>query len=151
MRLSHQLRGLKYERMKLRHVLFAADAKHKRQKKYAQDESDLDDDWIEAHEEQMKAKEIEKIERKFTRDNEKLVADGGKPMEDSELKEKLDVIHEDFERLKKERGTSKAKLKREKPEEKIEEAIEKLDQRIKTFKLQMEDREAGKEVSLGTR
>ena len=142
---------MKYERMKLRHVLFAADSKYKKHKQYAQDESDIDDDWIEAHEEQMKAKEIEKMEKKFAKDNEKVVADGGEPMNDSELKEKLDVIHEDFRRLKKERGTGKAKLKREKPEEKIQEAIEKLDQKIKTFKLQMEDREAGKEVSLGTR
>ena len=142
---------MKYERMKLRHVLFAADSKYRKHKKYAQDESDIDDDWIEAHEEQMQAKEIEKMEKKFAKDNEKLVADGSEPMNDTELKEKLDVIHEDFERLKKERGTGQAKLKREKPEEKIQEAIEKLDQKIKTFKLQMEDREAGKEVSLGTR
>ena len=56
-----------------------------------------------------------------------------------------------YKRLKKERGTNKAELKREKPTEKIEEAIAKLDEKIKTFKLQMEDREAGKEVALGTR
>ena len=54
-------------------------------------------------------------------------------------------------RLKKERGTGKHVMKKEKPTEKIEEAIDKLDERIKTFKLQMEDREAGKEVALGTR
>lgn len=34
--------------------------------------------------------------------------------------------------------------------EKIEELIQKLDERIKTHKLQMEDREEGKEVALGT-
>ena len=35
--------------------------------------------------------------------------------------------------------------------ERIEADIEKLDEKIKAFKLQMEDREAGKEVALGTR
>lgn len=67
------------------------------------------------------------------------------------LKERLAAIEEEFERLEKERGTGKATLKRPKLPEKIEEAIAKLDEKIKTFKLQMVDREEGKEVSLGTR
>ena len=66
------MRGLKYERMKLRHALFAIDSKFKKKKKYAEPESDLDDDAIEQHEEQMKAKDIEKAEKKFQKDNEKL-------------------------------------------------------------------------------
>jgi DNA topoisomerase-1 len=137
--------------MKLRHVLFNEDSKYKKQKKYADDESDIDDDWIAEHEEAMKVKEVEKAEKKFAKDNEKLVEDGSKPMKDNELQERLSVIEEDFKKLKKERGTKKATLKRERPPAKIEEAIEKLDERIKTFKLQIEDREAGKEVALGTR
>lgn len=137
--------------MKLRHVLFNEDSKYKKQKKYAQDESDIDDDWIAEHEESMKAKEVEKAEKKFAKDNEKLMEGGSKPMKDTDLQERLSVIEEDFKRLKKERGTNKATLKRERAPEKVEEAIEKLDEKIKTFKLQIEDREAGKEVALGTR
>ena len=146
-----QLRGLKYERMKLRHVLFSEDSKYKKHKKYANDESDIDDDWIAEHEDQMKAKEVEKAEKKFAKDNEKLMEDGKKPMNDDELQERLTVIEEDFKRLKNERGTKKATLKRDRPPAKLEEAIDKLDEKIKTFKLQIEDREAGKEVALGTR
>ena len=56
-----------------------------------------------------------------------------------------------FEALAKERGTGKATLKRERPEEKIEEAIDKLTEKIKAFKLQIVDRDEGKEVALGTR
>lgn len=149
--LDLQLRGLKYERMKLRHALFAVDAKYKKKKKYADDESDLDDDAIAEHEDTMKAKELEKVEKKFQKDNEKLAADGKETQDDSVLKEKLKEVEAEYKRLKKERGTGKHTLKREKPTEKIEEAIDKLDERIKTFKLQMEDREAGKEVALGTR
>lgn len=146
-----QLRGLKYERMKLRHALFAIDSKFKKKKKYAEDESDLDDDAIANHEDTMKAKELEKVEKKFQKDNEKLKEEGKEPQEESVLKEKLKEVEAEYKRLKKERGTGKHVMKKEKPTEKIEEAIDKLDERIKTFKLQMEDREAGKEVALGTR
>ena len=95
--------------MKLRHAPLVADAKYKKQKKYAEDESDLDEDAVTEHEEQSKACEIEK-----------------------------------------ERGTGNATLKRDKPPEKLVEAIDGLEERIKAFKLQMVDQEAGKEVALGT-
>ncbi|CCL98687.1 uncharacterized protein FIBRA_00690 [Fibroporia radiculosa] len=149
-KMREKLRGFKYERMKLRHALFAIDAKYKKKQKYAEDESDLDDDGVAEHEDSMKAKEIEKAEKKFQKDNEKAAEEGKEPLEDSVLKDKRKEIEEEFKRLKKERGTRKAVLKRERPAEKIEEAIEKLDDKMKTFKLQMEDREAGKEVALGT-
>lgn len=137
--------------MKLRHALFAIDSKFKKNKKYSEPESDLDDDAIEEHEEQWKAREIEKAEKKFQKENEKLSADDQKPQPDSVLKDKIKDIEAEFKRLKKERGTNKAELKRERPTDKIEEAIEKLDDKIKAFKLQMVDREAGKEVALNTR
>ena len=50
--------------MKLRHALFTIDSKYKKKKKYQEPESDLDDDVIEAHEESLKAKELEKAEEK---------------------------------------------------------------------------------------
>lgn len=137
--------------MKLRHSLFAIDSKYKKNKKYSVDESDLEDDDIAEHEEQWKAREIEKAEKKFQKENDKLAEDDQKPQPDSVLKERIADIEEEFKRLKKERGTKKAQMKREKSTDKIEGDIEKLDEKIKTFKLQMEDREAGKEVALGTR
>jgi DNA topoisomerase-1 len=137
--------------MKLRHVLLGMDPKYKKQKQYADDESDLDDDWIEEYEESLKNKEIEKAEKKFAKDNEKLVQEGNKPQPDSVLQEKIEAAEAEYKRVAKERGTGKAKLKRDRAPEKIEEAVQKLDEKIKTFKLQMDDREAGKEVALGTR
>ena len=75
----------------------------------------------------------------------------GKEEQDGDvLKEKIKDIKDGFKQLKKERGTAKATLKREKPIKKIEEMIGKLTERIKTTKLQMEDRDEGKEVALGT-
>jgi DNA topoisomerase-1 len=67
------------------------------------------------------------------------------------LEERLEEIDAEFQSLAEERGTGKASLKREKPAEKVEEAIDKLDERITIAKLQMVDREAGKEIALGTR
>ncbi len=121
---QHQYRALKYDRMKMRHVLFK---------------------------EILKTKEVEKAEKKFAKENEKLQEDGKKPQNDSVLKERIVEIEEEFKQLAKERGTGKASLKRERLVEKIEESLEKLSERIKTFKLQMVDRDAGKEVALGTR
>jgi DNA topoisomerase-1 len=137
--------------MKLRHTLFAIDSKLKKNKKHADEESDLEDDWIASYEEQLKQKEIEKAEKKFARDNEKLVEENKLPHDKSVLKERLDAIEDDFKRLAKERGTKRATLKREKPAEKIEEMIDKLTEKIKAFKLQMVDRDETKEIALGTR
>ncbi|THU95636.1 hypothetical protein K435DRAFT_666037 [Dendrothele bispora CBS 962.96] len=149
-KMRYKYRALKYDRMKLRHVLFGLDAKFKKQDEFKEDESDIDEDFIIEHEDQCKAKEIEKLEKKFAKDNEKLVEEGQKPQPDSVLKEKIAAIEDEFKRLKKERGKSVASLKKEKPAEKIIESIEKLTEKIKTFKLQMVDRDEGKEVALGT-
>ncbi len=136
--------------MKLRHALFVADVKYKKQKKYAEDESDLDEDAVAEHEEACKAREIERAEKKFAKENEKL-AEEGKPVQGEDvLRSRLGAIDDEFARLEKERGTSKATLKRDRAPEKLVEAIDRLEDKIKTFKLQMVDREAGKEVALGT-
>jgi DNA topoisomerase I len=137
--------------MKLRHALFTVEPKYKKKDKFNGDESDIDDDWIAAHEEENQQKAIEKAEKKFQKDNEKLAEDGKKPHPDSVLKERIADIKDEFKQLKKERGTQKHELKKARPVEKLEEAIEKLAERITTAKLQMDDRDAGKEVALGTR
>ena len=136
--------------MKLRHVLFSQEPKAKKNKKYCDEEYDLDDDWIQEHEDNLKAKEIEKAEKKFAKENEKLEADGKKAHKGSVLKERLAAVEEDFERLAKERGTKKATLKKDRPTDKLEEGIDKLTEKIKAFKLQMIDRDDGKEVALST-
>ncbi|KAI0316248.1 hypothetical protein OF83DRAFT_1164425 [Amylostereum chailletii] len=147
-KMKDKLRGFKYERMKLRHSLFAVDSSYKKKKKYSEDESDLDEDGIVEHETALKAKEIERVEKKFAKENEKLAEEGKELQDESVLDGRLAAVEEEFARLEKERGTGKSSTK--KPVEKLEEAIEKLDDKIKTFKLQMDDREAGKEVALGT-
>jgi DNA topoisomerase-1 len=59
------------------------------------------------------------------------------------------AVEDEFTRLEKERGTgSRATLKQDKVPEKLVEEIDMLEEKIKAFKLQMVDREAGKEVVL---
>ncbi len=146
-----QLKGLKYERMKLRHALFKLEPKKKKIAKYAELESDLDNEFIESWEESLKDRDVEKAKKKFAKENEKLIAEGEEAQDDSVLQKRIAEIEEELERLASERGTEKAELKRSKPAEKIEAAIEIMETKIKNFKLQMVDKEEGKEVSLGTR
>src|SRR5258708_39122655 len=108
--------------MKLRHVLFKIDAKYKNNSKYKGNESDIDNDWIIEHEENLKKKEVEKAEEKFSKENEKLEEDGQKAQKDSALNDRIADIEEEFNQLAKERETGMASLKRERPVEKIEEA-----------------------------
>jgi DNA topoisomerase-1 len=127
------------------------DKSYKKNKAYKEDESDIDDEFIELIEKENMEKEIEKAEKKFAKDNEKLAEENEQPQDESVLKERIKEIKAEFKRLEKERGTKEATLKRARPAEKIEEAVQKLTDRIKTQKLQMQDRDAGKEVALGTR
>ena len=146
-----QIRAFKYEKMKLCHVLTTMDPKYKKKKKYVEAESDIDDEWIAQHEELLQAKEIEKAEKKFARENEKAAEEGKPAASQKELDERIAEVKAEFKRLKKEQGTGKATLKRERTVEKLEEAIQKLEEKIANSKLQMVDREEGKEVALGTR
>jgi DNA topoisomerase-1 len=127
------------------------DRKFKTQAEYIEDESDIDDEWIVTHEESMKAKDIEKAEKKFKQENEKLEEEGSKPQKPSVLEERLADIDTEYEALASERGTKLAELKRERPAEKVQDAITKLTERISAAKLQIIDRDEGKEIALNTR
>ncbi|EJU04243.1 topoisomerase I [Dacryopinax primogenitus] len=150
-RANRELRALKYQRRKLRLALLTQEPQLKKKKKeLLEEESDLDDEWIANHEDELRKKDIEKAEKKFEKEKEKAAADGEDEPKASVLEGRLETINEEYDRLKKERGTKTAELKTAKSSEKIEEAIEKLDERIKNFRYQMTDREEGKEVSLTT-
>jgi len=116
---------------------------------YAEDGSSLDEDAVAELEEQCKGREIEKAEKKFAKENEKLLEEGGPAQDKDVLRSRLSAIGDELAGLEKERRTGKATLKRDKPSEKLVEAIDRLEM-IRAFKLQMVDWEAGEEVALGT-
>lgn len=137
--------------MKARHEMFSLEPKLKKKAPWSSPESDLDEEWIEKYEDEWEKKELEKTEKKFAKDNEKLEADGKSPHGESVLKERIKTIKEEFEERRKERGQNQIEPKKGHTVEKLQEMIYKLDEKIKSSKLQMVDREEGKEVSLGTR
>ena len=67
------------------------------------------------------------------------------------LEDKIQDINAEYDRLAEERGTEEALVTKGRTPEKILDAIAKLDEKIKMFKFKMQDKEEGKEVSLGTR
>ena len=118
---------------------------------YFELEDELDEAWILEHQKFRLQEERTKIEKKFEKENDKLVADGQKEMKAKELNERLQVVDELEKKFKKENKSKKVEAEGKGPTvEKCKSAIEKLDQRISTMLLQAEDREGNKEVALGT-
>ena len=104
----------------------------------------MNEDAVAEHEEACKACEIERTEKKFAKENEKLAEEGKDTQGDDVLRSRLRAVEDEFTRLEKERGMGKATIKRDKAPEKLVEEIDVLEEKIKAFKLQMVDREAGK-------
>lgn len=125
--------------------------KKKRGADFFERPEDLDDDWVKAHQEFLVEEKRQQIRKKFEKENEKLRADGEKEMKAKELEERLEVAEELDAKFKKENKTGKIEAEGRGPTiEKLDAQIDKLNQRIETMKLQMEDKEDNKEVALGT-
>ncbi|KAL1409936.1 DNA topoisomerase 1 [Vanrija albida] len=146
-----KIRAVKYQRMKLRLQLFTLNPKAKKKHpELAEDESDMDDDFIERHEVSLKEKAIDTATKKFEKDNLKLKEQKEKPKPQSELKERIKEIEVEFKELAKERKSRKVEPKGNATEEKLLEQISKVDERIATQKVQLGDRDKLKDVALGT-
>lgn len=134
-------------------MILDVDIKQKRKHaaEWFQLDSDLDQEWILEHQAFLVQEMRTKIEKKFQKDNEKLVAEGSKEMKAKELTERLEAADDLEKKFKKENKTKKVEAEGKGPTvEKFMSALEKLDGRIATMRLQAEDREGNKEVALGT-
>ncbi|KAI8065550.1 hypothetical protein BC940DRAFT_304395 [Gongronella butleri] len=150
-KIGDKIRAAKYQRMKLRKQLFALDATMKKKRPdLMEDESDLDDEWIAQHEEDLIEKEKERVKTRFNKMNEKRKADGEKEAPASDLKEKLKEVDEQAKQLKKERKSGKVEPKAGATVEKLLDKIAKQDERLNAIKIQATDKEENKEISLGT-
>lgn len=148
---NDKIRALKYQRMKLRKQLFNVNPKIKKKRSdLAQDESDVDDEFIERHEEELKEKAMENARKKFEKENVKLEEEGGKAQGNKVLNERLQEIKDEFKQLAKERKKASIEPKKNMTEERLLTAIGKLDDRIATAKVQLGDRDKLKDVALGT-
>lgn len=108
-----KVRAVKYQRMKARLQLLALNPKlKKKHPEYAEDESDMDDEFFERHEEELREKALEAAKKKFEKENLKLKEEKEKPQPESELKERLAEIKAEFKTLAKERKTRKVEPKK---------------------------------------
>lgn len=134
-------------------MMIDVDSKIKKKKgaEYFERPEDLDSDWMKAHQEAEVEELRQKIIKKFEKDNEKLAAEGEKEMKPKELQERLEKADELAAKYKKENKTGKVEAEGKGPSiDKLETAVDKLNQRIENMKIQLEDKEGNKEVALGT-
>ena len=134
-------------------MMIDVDPKIKKKKgaEYFERPADLDSDWVKAHQEAEVEELRQKITKKFEKDNEKLAAEGEKEMKPKELEERLEKADELAAKYKKENKTGTVEAEGKGPSiDKLETAVDKLNQRIENMKVQMEDKEGNKEVALGT-
>jgi DNA topoisomerase-1 len=108
-----QLRGMKYQRMKLRAQLFTLEPKSKkRHPELADDESDLDDEFFDRWEAQVLETQLDKASKKFEKDNAKAEAAGEAKQPESALKEKLAELKAEHKTFIKERKTRSVEPKK---------------------------------------
>lgn len=125
--------------------------KKKKGAKFFEMDEDMDMEWVKEHQAFLVEEQRQKITKKFEKDNEKLVAEGEKEMKASELQSRLEAAKELEKKFNKENKTGKVEAEGKGPTvEKIENAIQKLEQRVENMELQAQDKEDNKEVALGT-
>ena len=155
-KLGDRIKGIKYQMWRIKQMMIDVDSsiKNKKKKKdptYFDLDEELDQEWIKAHQEFLVEEQRQKIEKKFAKDNEKLVAEGQKEMKQKELKERLAAADELAAKFKKENKSGKVEAEGRGPTiEKLEANVAKLEQRAANMLLQAEDKESNKEVALGT-
>lgn len=134
-------------------MILGLDSKMKKKKgeEYYQLPEDIDEEWIEAHQAHLVEELRQKIQKKFDKENEKLLAEGQKEMKAKVLTERMEDADELEKKYKKENKTKKIEPEGKSASvEKFLAAIEKIENRIDALNLQAQDRDDNKEVALGT-
>ena len=148
-----QINGLKYQKWRIKQMMLSIDPKIKKKKGadfFLLDE-DIDHEWVLSHQAFLVEEQRQKIQKKFEKENEKLVAEGSKEMKAKELTERMEVADELEQKFKRENKTKKVEVEGKGATiEKMMDNLAKLDQRIENMKLQAADKEDNKEVALAT-
>lgn len=153
-KMEDRINGLRYQKYRIKQMMLGLEPKLK--KKYGAEyfalPEEINEQWVRKHQDSLVEQEREKIQKKFAKENEKLEADGQKPMKQKELEQRLEAADELAEKFAAERKKGgKIEPEGKSPSvEKYEKDLEKLDTRIATLQTQSEDRENNKEVALGT-
>jgi DNA topoisomerase-1 len=133
-KLKEKILGLKYERQQAKKELLELDPKLKKSMpELVEEESELDDEFIERHLKALDEKEEEKLVKKLEKLNEKRKEDGEEPLTLEEL-----------------RRESKKRSPAAPTADKLEKKLVTLNERIQTQRLLMVDKDEGKTTALST-
>ncbi|KAI0974226.1 eukaryotic DNA topoisomerase I [Xylaria arbuscula] len=152
-KLADRIKALKYQVWRNKQMMLDLDSKLKKKKGAAffELDADLDEAWIQEHQNFLVEEQRTKVQKKFEKDNQKLQEAGEKIMPDKELKERLKDADELAKKFKKENKSKKVEAEGKAPTvEKIEANVKKIEERTRTIELQAADRDGNKEVALGT-
>lgn len=136
-KMEDKINGLRYQQYRVKQMMLDLDPKlkKKRGEEYFALPEGLDDDWVKEHHAALVEEQRVKIRKKFEKENEKLVAEGGKEMKAKELEQRMEVADELEAKYKVERKKGKIEAEGKGPSvEKFEENLKKLDTRISTLR-----------------
>lgn len=150
-KIEDQVRALKYQKMRIKKQMLNLDPKlRKKRPELLEYESDVDDEWIRAHQKDLVEKAREQIRKKFEKENEKRGKEDLKALDEKELTGRLEAAEEMARDFAKENKSGTVEPTQSQTVEKCEKALEKLDERIYTLRSQREMRDLNKETALGT-
>ncbi|KAI0244736.1 DNA topoisomerase 1 [Massospora cicadina] len=152
MRIDDRIRALRYQRMRIRKQLLLLLPKlAKQQPELLEPEEDLTDEWCLEHIRDLMAKERQRAEAKFEKENLALKEQQEKPQPQSVLAERFALIQAEEEALCKEIKTGKVQPpKSTTTPEKQAAKLEKIDERIKVSLTSKIDKDENKTTALGT-
>uniref|UniRef100_A0A1Y1L1G2 DNA topoisomerase I eukaryotic-type domain-containing protein n=1 Tax=Photinus pyralis TaxID=7054 RepID=A0A1Y1L1G2_PHOPY len=144
---------MRYQKWRTKMMILDLEPSYKKKKgaSWFELDEDLDQEWIQEHQQFLIEEQRTKITKKFEKDNEKRKANKEKPLPEKELKERLQAVKDLEAKFRKENKIGKVEAEgRGASVDKYLKAIEKLDERVKVLETQAEDRDGNKEVALGT-
>ncbi|TIC65546.1 putative DNA topoisomerase [Wallemia mellicola] len=151
-KMGDRLKAIKYQRRKIRQMLeqVVEDKKvWKENPKFKEEESDLDDEWMDAHEDNEREKDKERQRKKFERDNEKLRSEDQKEMKPQELDDRLNDVDEKWKTIQNERRSGKPDVGK-KSESNLLTSMQKIEDRLEAFRVNASNKDEIKDVSLAS-
>lgn len=151
-KMTQKIEELVWQKIRLKKAILQLEPERAKKKtKYFKEINDMTKPEQAKIHKRIVAREREKLEKKFTRENEKRAFEKEEPLPQTELTSWLSKVDELEEQYKNELKTGKVELKSTMANvEKLEKQIEKLEERIKTASIQLKDKEENSQVSLGT-
>lgn len=152
-KLGDRLKGLEYQKWRLKMMILDLDPKQKKKKgaEFFERPEELTEDWVREHQNFLVEELRIKITKKFQKDNEKRVAEGEKALPEKELKERLKAADELTVKFKKENKTKKVIAEgKGVTAEKLLQQVSKKEEQIKNLEITATDKADNAEVALGT-